>query len=470
MALNPYFIQGNYSEQRLLQDLINEQLKMYGVNIGYLPRGYAINDGILRENILARFNDNYYMEAYVASYGGFGGGGDLLTKFGVQANDDLSLIISKEKYEDFITPFLEAELADDNLKITNRPKEGDLIYFPLTDTLYEIKFVEHEVEFYQLNNLYVYELRCEPFVFEDEVIDTGVFEIDTTVADRGVDSILTLTGIANTAGAGTTIITAGAVSQVHLVNDGYGYTSTPMVTFSAAPSGGLTATAVAITTSRSSVGFTSALSIERIVLTNPGGGYTTAPTVTISGGGGSGGIATASIADGTISNIQINNAGANYSGAPTITIDPPLSGSGVTATAEVRIANGFVSSIYITNAGAGYTTAPNISILPPGISTGNYLYNEVITGETSGTQAIVKDWDAVNKVLKIYRLSGRFIPGEVIVGSAATYHTGIGSTGRYILYTADYYNDEENASQNELIETEADGILDFTENNPFGEY
>jgi hypothetical protein len=406
MALNPYFIQGNYSEQRLLQDLINEQLKMYGVNIGYLPRGYAINDGILRENILARFNDNYYMEAYIASYGGFGGGGDLLTKFGVQANDDLSLIISKEKYEDFITPFLEAELADDNLKITNRPKEGDLIYFPLTDTLYEIKFVEHEVEFYQLNNLYVYELRCEPFVFEDEVIDTGVFEIDTTVAERGVDSILTLTGIANTAGAGTTIIPAGAVSQVHLVNDGYGYTSTPMVTFSAAPSGGLTATAVAITTSRSSVGFTSALSIERIVLTNPGGGYTAAPTVTISGGGGSGGIATASIADGTISNIQINNAGANYSGAPTITIDPPLSGSGVTATAEVRIANGFVSSIYITNAGAGYTTAPNISILPPGISTGNYLYNEVITGETSGTQAIVKDWDAVNKVLKIYRLSG----------------------------------------------------------------
>lgn len=470
MALNPYFIQGNYSEQRLLQDLINEQLKMYGVNIGYLPRGYAINDGILRENILARFNDNYYMEAYVASYGGFGGGGDLLTKFGVQANDDLSLIISKEKYEDFITPFLEAELNDDNLKITNRPKEGDLIYFPLTDTLYEIKFVEHEVEFYQLNNLYVYELRCEPFVFQDEVIDTGVFEIDTTIAERGIDAVLTLVGLANTAGAGTTIVTAGAVSEVHLVNDGYGYTSAPTVAFSTAPSGGLTATAVAITTNRSSVGFSSALSIERIVITNPGGGYTAAPTITISGGGGSGGIATASIANGTISNIQINNAGANYAVAPTITIDAPMSGSGVTATAEIGITNGIVSRIYVTNAGAGYTTAPNITISSPGVSTGNYLHNEVISGETSGTKAIVKDWDAVNKKLKIYRLSGKFTPGEVIVGSAATYHTGIGSTGRYILYSADYYNDEENASQNELIESEADNILDFTESNPFGEY
>ena len=470
MALNPYFIQGNYSEQRLLQDLINEQLKMYGVNIGYLPRGYAINDGILRENILARFNDNYYMEAYVASYGGFGGGGDLLTKFGVQANDDLSLIISKEKYEDFITPFLEAELNDDSLKITNRPKEGDLIYFPLTDTLYEIKFVEHEVEFYQLNNLYVYELRCEPFVFEDEVIDTGVFEIDTQTADRGIDALLTLSRGVTTAGAGCTIVASGGVTQVHLVNDGHGYTSTPTITFSAPPLGGLTATAVAITTNRSSVGFTSALSIERIVLTNPGGGYTTAPTVTISGGGGSGGIATASIADGTISNIQINDAGANYATAPTVVIDAPLSGSGVTATAEVGITNGYVSSVYITNAGAGYTTAPNISLSAPGISTGNYLFNEVITGETSGTQAIVKDWDAENRVLKIYRLSGKFTPGEVIVGSAATYHTGIGSTGRYILYSADYYNDEENASQNELIESEADNILDFTESNPFGEY
>ena len=63
MALNPYFIQGNRGEQRLLQDLINEQLRMYGVNIGYLPRSYAIEDGVLKENILARFNDNYYMEA-----------------------------------------------------------------------------------------------------------------------------------------------------------------------------------------------------------------------------------------------------------------------------------------------------------------------------------------------------------------------------------------------------------------------
>jgi hypothetical protein len=456
MALNPYFIQGNYSEQRLLQDLINEQLKMYGVQIGYLPRSYAINDGVLKENILARFNDNYYMEAYISSYGGFGGGGDLLTKFGVQGSDDLSLIISREKFEDFITPFIEAELDDENLKISNRPKEGDLIYFPLTDTLFEIKFVEHEVEFYQLNKLYVYELRCEPFMFEDEVIDTGAYEIDTSVAERGVDAVLTLVGTANTAGAGTTVVPFGAVQQVHLVNDGWGYTSAPTVTFSAAPSGGVTATAVAITTSKSIVGYTSSLSIDRIVLTNPGGGYTMAPTITISGGGGSGGIATASLGNGTISRIQINNAGANYSRTPTITIAPPT-GAGTTATAEVFLTNGSVSRIYVTNAGSGYTSAPSITLSHPGIGTGNYLYNEVITGETSGTKAIVKDWNASAKELKVYR-------------SAGTYHTGIGSTGRYIFKSADYFVDPDLYAENDEIEAEADTFLDFSETNPFGEY
>lgn len=443
---------------------------MYGVQIGYLPRGYAINDGVLKENILARFDDNYYMEAYVASYGGFGGNGDLLTKFGVQSNDDLSLIISKEKFEDFITPFIEAELDDNNLKISNRPKEGDLIYFPLTDSLFEIKYVEHQVEFYQLNNLYVYELRCELYKFQDVVLDTGNYDIDTTISDQGVDAVLTLAKTITLAGAGTTVIPFGAVQKVNLVNDGHGYTSTPVVAFSTAPIGGVTATAVAITTTRSVLGVTSALCIERIVLTNPGAGYTITPTITISGGGGAGGIATASLANGTISNIQINNAGANYSGIPSIVIDPPLSGSGTTATAELRITNGSVSAIYITNAGAGYTTTPNITISQPGIATGNYLYNEVITGQSSGTKAIVKDWDAVNRKLKVYRLSGRFTPGEVIVGSAATYHTGIGATGRYILNSANYFNDESVYAENDQIEAAADTFLDFSESNPFGEY
>jgi hypothetical protein len=471
MALNPYFIQGNSSEQRLIQDLINEQLKMYGVNIGYMPRGYALEDGVLRENILGRFNDNYYMEAYVASYGGFGGGGDILSKFGVKANDDLSLIVSREKFEDFITPFIEAELQEENLKISNRPKEGDLIYFPLTDTLYEVKFVEHEVEFYQLNKLYVYELKCEPFMFEDELIDTGVHEIDHNMVERGIDAILTLTGIANTAGAGTTVAPTGGVNRVHLVNDGWGYTSTPIVTFSAPPAGGKRATAVAITTQRPAAGYTTAYSIDRILITDPGGGYVTPPTITISGGGGSGGIATAGIStNGTISRIVINNAGSNYAKPPIVTISAP--GAGTTATAEAFInSQGVVSRVYITNAGSGYTTIPSITFTSPGISTGNYLLNELITGATSGTKAVVKDWDAVNKKLRVYRRTGRFTIGEVIVGSAKTSnHIGIGSTGRYILKSVDYFNDQDLYAENDEIESEADTFLDFTENNPFGEY
>lgn len=445
---------------------------MYGVNIGYMPRGYALEDGVLRENILGRFNDNYYMEAYVASYGGFGGGGDILTKFGVKSNDDLSLIVSREKFEDFITPFIEAELQDENLKISNRPKEGDLIYFPLTDTLYEVKFVEHEVEFYQLNKLYVYELKCEPFMFEDEVIDTGVYEIDDNLNERGIDAILTLTGVANTAGAGTTIAPYGGVNKVYLINDGWGYTSTPVVTFSAPPAGGRRATAVAITTQRAAAGYTTAYSIDRILITDPGGGYTTPPTIIISGGGGSGGIATAGIStNGTISRIVINDAGSNYTSPPTITVSAPP-GLGVTATAESVInSNGSVSRVYITNAGSGYISPPTISFSAPGVSTGNYLFNETVTGSISGTTAIVRDWDAVNKKLHVYRRTGRFTIGEVIVGSAKTSnHIGIGSTGRYILKSIDYFNDQDLYAENDEIEAEADTFLDFTENNPFGEY
>ena len=139
MALNPFFLQGSASEQRLVQDLINEQLKIYGVEVYYMPRKFIGSDTIMRENIVAKFDDSFAFEAYVQNYEGFQGSGDLMTKFGVRTTDELSLIISKERYEDFISTFYTD--GDSDTQLTSRPKEGDLIYFPLSDSLFEIKFV-----------------------------------------------------------------------------------------------------------------------------------------------------------------------------------------------------------------------------------------------------------------------------------------------------------------------------------------
>ena len=173
MALNPFFLQGSQSEQRLVQDLINEQLQIFGVEVTYIPRKYVNRQTIIEEVNASKFDDNFTIEAYVNTYEGYGGQGDVLTKFGVSLKDELTVSISKERFEDFIAAFLTA-LPDDEINVDTRPREGDLIYFPLGSRLFEIKFVEHEQPFYQLGKNYIYELKCELFEYEDEVIDTDI--------------------------------------------------------------------------------------------------------------------------------------------------------------------------------------------------------------------------------------------------------------------------------------------------------
>jgi len=169
--LNPYFLQGSPSEQRLVQDLINEQLSIYGQDVLYMPRKIINEKKIIKEIIVSKFDDSFRIEAYISTFNGFGGNGDILSKFGVRSTDEITFIISKERYEDFITPKL--NLFSNDIKVPTRPQEGDLIYLPLDNALFEIKYVEVKTPFYQLNNLYTYELRCELFEYEDEIIDTG---------------------------------------------------------------------------------------------------------------------------------------------------------------------------------------------------------------------------------------------------------------------------------------------------------
>ena len=140
MALNPYFQQGATSEQNLVQDLINEQLRMYGVEVYYLPRQYVTKNTVIKEVIESSFTNAYPLEAYVDTYDGYEGVGTLLSKFGVQDLDDLVLIISQERYADYIAPLIK---NIPNVELSTRPKEGELIYFPLGERLFEIKFVEH---------------------------------------------------------------------------------------------------------------------------------------------------------------------------------------------------------------------------------------------------------------------------------------------------------------------------------------
>ena len=421
MALNPFFLQGSQGEQRLVQDLINEQLKIYGVEVTYIPRKFVNKQSIIEEVQASKFDDNFLLEAYVNTYEGYSGAGDVMTKFGVSLRDEVTLTISRERFEDFISPFLN----DDEFELATRPREGDLIFFPLGQRLFEVKFVEHEKPFYQLGKNYVYELQCELFEYEDEVIDTSIDEIDTQIEDQGFITTLNLVGTGRTATA-TATLGSGFVNGITMLNDGSGYTSTPTVAISTnRVAGGVNASAVAITTSVSGV-----FSIKEIILTNAGSGYTFAPSIRILGGGGSGAIATCgitTIGEGVI-DFNITDEGTGYTTPPTVTIAGPGSGTTATANAVIDIGNTQLSSFRITNPGVGYTLSPAVAISDPNIITGrgNFFLNDIITGQTSLTQARVKEWDADTKVLKISNvgigttISG-FIPGEEIRGDRVVF-------------------------------------------------
>lgn len=477
MTLNPFFLQGSPNEQFLVQDLINEQLKIYGIEVYYLPRKVFKTDNIIKEIQSSKFDDSFLIEAYLNNYDGYAPDSDIMTKFGLRLKNEINLTISRERYEEFIVPFLEGissgislEYSEYDLELISRPKEGDLIYFPLGERLFEIKRVESEKPFYQLGTNYVYELSCELFEYENELIDTSIEEVDNTVEDEGYITSLTLVGAAVTAFA-TASISSGSISEIFLNNDGSGYSSTPTVTFSNPPNfkgGDSVAEAVAITTNIGNV-----QSIQRLEITNSGSGYVTPPTITISGGGGSGAAATCSVG-GTqfsVSEIEITGSGRGYTTSPIVTISGP--GTGVTATAVARInSNTEIDSIRILKPGIGYTEAPTISITGlSAIGVGTYVYNETVTGETSGTTAVVRDFGIVKStisgvpdstILRVSLNTGEFSPDEVVVGSI--------SSARYVVQNYDDESYDDTYDSNEEFELEADNILDFSESNPFGDY
>ena len=351
MALNPFFLQGAQSEQRLIQDLINEQLTIYGVEVTYIPRKYVRKQTIIEEVQSSKFDDNFALEAYVNTYEGYSGAGDILTKFGVSIRDELMLTISRERFEEFVAPFM-AGIDDgtdtSEIPTSNRPREGDLIYFPLGQRLFEVKFVEHEDPFYQLGKNYVYQLKCELFEYEDEVIDTSIDFIDTQVQDEGYITTLNLIGVGKTATAVSIIQgtqSSGYIKNIFLNNDGSGYTSVPTIGITSSPTGqvGDNATAVGVLTTRGGV-----TSLKEILITNAGAGYTVAPTVTITGGGGVGAAATAQLITSGLGVIRfsITDPGVGFGTAPTVTIDgPPINAQPVDVNVTTTVPDNFSYSI-----------------------------------------------------------------------------------------------------------------------------
>lgn len=465
--LNPFFLQGSKTEQGLIQDLINEQLRMYGVEVFYLPRKYITEKTIIKEVIESSFDHAYPIEAYVENFDGYGDNTTILSKFGIQALNELTIIISKERFEEYITPLIKDQ---SNIKLSSRPKEGDIIYFPLGDRLFEIKFVEHEQPFYQLQKNYVYTLKCELFRYEDEVIDTGISFIDDNIggsggeqnsAQAGIIQKLIMVGTGVTASAITTIVNGG-IRFFNVTNRGSGYTNSPRVAISSAPGGGVTGIGSATLIGGIVVCTDSAnpatKSVQSIEVINPGFGYTIAPKVLIFGDG-SGATATSTIGDGIVGVITVTNSGGGYINSPSI-VFTGISSVSAAATAVVSSA-GSITQIRITNAGLGYTQPPSITIGNPSLSSlGSYTFNEIITGSTSGTTARVRSWSSVTNVLEISKVSGEFIAGETLVGTASS----ASRTLRFI----EVFAVKDGYSDNEDIETEADSIIDFSNVNPFG--
>ena len=171
MATNVFFNHAVNSEQHLYEDLVVESLRMYGHETMYLPRQVIEEDSILNEDVQSKFGDAYSVEMYIENTDGFEGEGDLMSKFGLQIRDQSTCVISLRSWERFIS-------LDSNLATSFRPNEGDLIYFPLSGSMFEIKFVEHEDPFYQVGKLFVFKLRCELFEYSQEDFDTGIGDID----------------------------------------------------------------------------------------------------------------------------------------------------------------------------------------------------------------------------------------------------------------------------------------------------
>jgi hypothetical protein len=318
MPQSNYFTHGTKNEQYFHEDLIVEALHIYGNNFFYIPRTLIAKDEILGEDRLSQFKKAYQIEMYLENVDGFEGQGAFIQKFGLMMEQSATLVVARRRWTQLIGRF------GDTI-IPTRPCEGDLIYFPLTDGLFEIKFVTHQDPFYQIGKLYVYKLQVELFQYASEKLDTGVAEIDVFETLQSFD---------------TELIKNGVVTKIDVMNFGSGYLTTPTITLGAnwvasatveegsevciatrryrVVNGGVLGTVAPTHTSGSLINGTAELKYVGVRAT----------AVAVMGTGGNSSM---------IMQINITNAGTGYSEAPIVYI--PLSSTNVVAAATAYISN-----------------------------------------------------------------------------------------------------------------------------------
>ena len=252
MAKNPYFKLGTNSEQNVVESLIIECLQIYGQEMFYIPRTLVSKDEILGEDRLSEFKNAYPIEMYFENVDGFGGNGAFMSKFGLMIEQSATLVVARKRWQQAVAQYGQTILP-------NRPAEGDLLYFPLTGGLFEIKFVQHQNPFYQIGKLYTYKLDVELFQYASERIDTGYNVIDDFESLKTFDIDPSVTKF-------------GMIDSIQVTNGGTGYTS---ATVSITSSTGKGATAIAEISSGS---------ISAINVTNPGTGYKDATVVIVGDG------------------------------------------------------------------------------------------------------------------------------------------------------------------------------------------
>ena len=180
MPTNVYFDTGTKPEQHLYEDLMIEQLKIYGQEVFYIPRTLVKEDELFGEDTLSKFGDAYLIEMYFENIDGFEGEKEIMSKFGLQMNEDVTFVVSRRRFEQLVS-------HDSNLIVKTRPNEGDLVYFPKVSKIFEISFVDKDDPFYQVHNLPAFKLKCKTFEYSGEDLDTGITEIDAIETDNSLD-------------------------------------------------------------------------------------------------------------------------------------------------------------------------------------------------------------------------------------------------------------------------------------------
>lgn len=331
-------LNGSSQEQMFMGNLIIESIELYGQDIYYLPRTYVNRDTIFQEVESSNFTQALAIRAYVNNVEGWEGQGELLSKFGVRIEDKTTFIFSRSKF---------TEKVDDNavLNVEGRPNEGDLIWFPTTKHLFEIKFVEAERPFYQLGKGYVWECQCELFEYSDEQLDTGVAAIDA-IETAFANSIKL---VMDAGGSGD--FTVGE----EIVGDLYLATATAAITGDA---------------------------VSSFTITDGGEHYKTAlpPTVTITGGGGSGATGTAVVSStGIVSSITVSSGGTGYTSAPSVTIDYSPKDS----RAEVKSWNSGTRELQVINRTGTFNTSETVKGLTSGALWSPESYNTLNNTNTA---------------------------------------------------------------------------------------